>query len=245
MSKNFWTWKTKFTQDINLSYLYFPFSGGYLARDKTYSWVKDQLEANPPNVSVIFCKEMARGLNGHFEFLPQGVRHTFLIRNPYKVFNSWKRMINRGIDDDEKKMNITDQPEYYLPDGFHYKEQYDIYQHAKTHIEPNPVIIDCDDLLENPGRVLEAYCRATEIPYREELLRWKSGRECMDGVWMAAKEEIYSDVMGGMHKETFASTGFGKPSRCPDRSELDDDVLYCSDKCMKYYEEMYAERLKF
>ena len=119
-----------------------------------------------------------------------------------------------------------------------------MYHHVKDDIEPNPVIIDIDDVLNDPGTVLKAYCEAVGIPYSDKLLQWEAGRECMDKLWMVSKEEISAHNQGGHNKETFASTCFAKPGPLPERSELDEDVLHCSDASMKYYLEMYENRLK-
>ena len=152
--------------------------------------------------------------------------------------------MNRGIEDKSKQMNISDLPDTLNPKGHYFKEQYDLYQHVKEHYEPNPMIIDTDDLLADPGGVLKAYCKSLGIPYSDDLLEWNSGRECMDQLWMVSKEGIMTQNKGNPHRETFESTCFRKPKECPQRSELSDDVLYYSDRCMEYYKEMYANRLK-
>ncbi|XP_072027780.1 uncharacterized protein [Amphiura filiformis] len=220
-------------------------AGGYLAMDKSPFWMKQQLEGRPVGKKVIFSKDMAWGLEKQYQDrLPQGFQHTFLIRHPYQVFDSWKRMVNRGVHDKNKTVLLKDVPNIFLPDGYSYEEQYDLYLYVKQNINPNPVIIDNNDLLANPGRVLKAYCEAVGIPYSDDLLQWKPGRECLDEKWMVPKEHIFAHNLGGIHTETFKSTGFGNARPCPDRSELDDDVLHCSDACLKYYDEMYAKRLK-
>lgn len=223
--------------------LCFFIQGGYLARDKTFSWIKEQLESSPPGVEAIFCKESG-GLDGHLEYLPKGFRHTFLIRHPYKVFRSWKKMINDGMTDISKQIKITEQPQHVLPDGYHFKELYDMYHYVKTNIDPHPLVLDIDDLHRRPGTFLKAYCQAVGIPYSDSLLQWESGRDCMDKRWMISKEQIATHNHGGYNRNTFASTCFQSPGPLPERSELDEDVLYCSDACMGYYQEMYENRLK-
>ena len=203
------------------------------------------MEASPPNIKVIFVKELAFGFDGHdYSMLPKGFRHTFLIRHPYKVFASWKRMINRGVIDPTKQMLLTDQPEYLLPKGYHFKELHHLYRHVKEHIDANPVILDVDDLLNDPPAYLKAYCEAVDIPYSDDLLHWEAGRKCMDSQWMVAKEEILADLHGGHNRETFSSTCFIKSKPCPDRADLDQDVLQCSDSSLQYYNEMYEHKLK-
>ncbi|XP_072021777.1 uncharacterized protein [Amphiura filiformis] len=219
--------------------------GGYWAADKSYAWIKNQLESVPQNKKeIVFCKEISSGIDGLYEYIPDGFRHSFLIRHPYKVLLSWEKTINREIKDESKRMQISEFPECCLPPGLFYKEQYDLYQHVKEHYEPHPVIIDTDDLLADPSRVLKAYCQAVGIPYSNDLLQWKPGRECMDQQWMIAKEQIIAQNFGNHHAETFTSTCFGKPTKVPDRDELSEGVRQCSDVCMEYYKDMYANRLQ-
>ncbi len=122
--------------------------GGYWAADKPYSWIKDQLEKPDPDpeTKLVFCKEITAGISGMHEYIPKGFHHTFLIRHPYKVLDSWKRMLNRGAEDASKHMKLTEMPEFLFPSGFFYKDEYEVYQHVKKHYDPNPVIIDTDDL---------------------------------------------------------------------------------------------------
>ena len=153
-------------------------------------------------------------------------------------------MVNRGIPEGAKKIELGDLPIFLAPGGNYFRKLYDLYVYVRDNIEPNPVVIDIDDLLADPGRVLKAYCEAVNIPYTDDLLHWKPGRECFDELWMVAKEHILDHNVADIHKETFASTGFGQVLKCPSRSELSEDVLHYSDLSMKYYEEMYANRLK-
>ena len=216
-----------------------------MGRTAPFKWLREQLESSPPNIKTIFVKELSFGFDGHdYANLPTGFRHTFLIRHPYKVFDSWKRMINRGVVDVSKQMKLTEQPDYLLPKGYHYQSLYDLYQYVKKHLDSNPVVIDIDDLLNDPATYLRAYCEAVNIPYSDNLLQWQPGRECMDEQWMVAKEEILADIHGGHNKETFASTCFIKPKKFPERTQLAQDVLECADTSMKYYKEMYDNRLK-
>ncbi|XP_072021787.1 uncharacterized protein [Amphiura filiformis] len=202
-------------------------------------------ERGPAGKKLVFCKDISWGIDGLYEYIPDGFRHSFLIRHPYKVFESWDRVINPAhADDESKRMKLSELPEFLLPSGFFYKEQYDLYQHVKEHYEPNPVIIDTDDLLADPGRVLKAYCQAVGIPYSDDLLQWQPGRECMDQQWMIAKEQIMAQNFGNHHAETFTSTCFGKPTKVSDRDEIKMKKRQCSDVCMGYYEDMYANRLQ-
>ena len=152
--------------------------------------------------------------------------------------------MNDGITP-SKKMKLTELPLHVMPKGYFFKELYDMHYHIKKTIDPNPLVLEIDDLLNNPSVVLKAYCEAVNIPYSDDLLHWKAGRENMDTKWKTAKEEIARHNRGGHNDATFQSTGFIKPGPCPKREDLDEDVLYCSDVIMKYYQELYDNRMKF
>ncbi len=192
----------------------------------------------------MFVKDLPAALEGDYKLIPDNFRHSFLIRHPYQVFASWDRLINGPIKDESKRMKVSDLPEVLMPPGFFYKEQYDLYQYIKEHYEPNPVIIDTEDLLADPGRVLKAYCHTVGLPYTDDLLCWEPGSECMDQQWMVAKEHAKAQSIGNFHKQTFTGTCFRPPTKIPDREEVSDDVRFCSDKCMHYYEEMSANKLQ-
>ncbi|XP_072051123.1 uncharacterized protein [Amphiura filiformis] len=217
--------------------------GGYFASETRYSWVKEQLEATPPGKKMVICKDLAWAVDGHYEDLPSGFQHTFLIRNPYITFDSWSNVVNRGVDDD-KKLLLGDMPEFIMPEGSFFKEQYDLYKYAKETLGQSPKVVDTDELLANPAGVMKAYFKAIGVPYSDDYLHWKPGNECIEKLWMVAKEQLYAQQYGNeWHRVSFASTGFGNPRKPRDRQELPGDVLHYAGLCMKYYEEMYANRL--
>ena len=64
----------------------------------TYDWIKNQLEnAHAPDAQVIFCKDIAFAITDHYDKIPVGFKHIFLIRNPCKVLVSHKRLCARMI----------------------------------------------------------------------------------------------------------------------------------------------------
>ena len=42
----------------------------------------------------------------------------------------------------------------------------------------NVILIDADDLLDNPRVVVEEYCRRVGIDFREEMLTWEEKERC-------------------------------------------------------------------
>ena len=213
-------------------------SNKYEAAKHDFAWVKGRLEEENLGKKLIFVKDMVQGIDGHYNALPDGYRHTFLIRHPYKVFESLKNMWS-------KAMSVTRLPEMapLLAPGYFFKEMYDLVEYLKKErVEPQPIIIDADDLLANTPGIMKAYCEAVGIPYSDALLNWPAGGDAMLSKWMCAEEFLKKREIA--HESTFASTGFGKPSPIPDRANLPEDVLEVADASMQYYEQLFEQRLK-
>ena len=111
-----------------------------------------------------------------------------------------------------------------------YLQQVDIYEMLSQEIETPPIIVDAQDLLQEPRKMLIKICENLEAKFDEKMLSWPSGSRKTDGIW-------------GKHwyKKVEASTGFKsyiKTSRIiPSKYQ----GLY--DKCMKYYDFLYQNRI--
>ena len=83
---------------------------------------------------------------------------------------------------------------------------------VKQNMDPHPIVIDADDLLENPRGIMEHYCKETGLPFEEQMLTWEPGE--VEG-WMTF---TYSHVF----KETvMKSSGFIKPKEKTDCGSIE------------------------
>ncbi|XP_072016303.1 uncharacterized protein [Amphiura filiformis] len=215
---------------------------GYDAYQSSYSWAKSELEKDYSNKRLVFCKGITYAIATRFDAIPDGYRHTFLIRHPYKVLPSWKKLFSNGLNVPLEDFRMDELPVSSMPPGHAFKESYDLLQHVKQHYEANPIIIDADDLLSHPEEMMKHYCEAVNIPYSKDLLRWESGEEVVSK-WMIPTFFIQGNRLGGWYDSAFASSGWQKTRPTPSRSELSADVLSCADAIMPYYDEMYKQRL--
>ncbi|XP_033116339.1 branched-chain-amino-acid aminotransferase-like protein 1 [Anneissia japonica] len=175
--------------------------------------------------------------------LPTGYRHAFLIRNPVKIFASWKKVINSYGSECSHDFNLMENNGVIIPKKYAFGESFELYEHlVKTGIEPNPVIIDSDDLLENPESILRQFCDGIGIQYTDKLMSWNAGDSIVQE-WKIPKVYLQGNQVFGYYKKAFSSRNFVKPSPTPDRSDLPNDVNTCIDAAMPYYEKMYALRL--
>ena len=208
----------------------------------TYNWVKQTLEAEYPGKFCVFCHDQAYCLGNRYQDLPSGYRHTFLIRHPHKLFPSWKKGLVKLIPS-YKQRPFSDCP--MLPPKYGYGELHDLMVYLQTSgAEAQPIIIDADDLQENPEGILRQYCHLLGLPYNEQLIYWDSGGEVTKS-WIISKTIFEYDIQHvGFFEEALKSCQFHPPSAIPGREELDADLVPLIDASMPYYMKLHSLRIK-
>ncbi len=225
----------------------FIVSKGYDIRDVSFSWVKQQLETNTGSRHIV-VKEMVKGITGNFESIPDGYTHTFLIRHPLRVFASYKQKHNTE-GSENKGLLLTQYSQSWIPKGYFFKEMYDLVHHIRDVLKMKVIIIDSDDLLDDPESVLKAYCRETGLSFSYEMLHWKPDSS-MWNQWIIPKDTSfkwwYRSLLYGYnptHKTSFSKAGFSEKVDLPEK--VDDDVMELAEASMEYYNELYEQRLKY
>ncbi|XP_071943819.1 uncharacterized protein [Antedon mediterranea] len=220
------------------------FHPGWETNKATYKFIKENiLEAEYPDKKVVFVKDMSHGIAWKLHMLPEGYRHAFLIRNPVKVFTSWKKVLEK-IGKALSTVYLLANKNSIIPENYGFGESFQLYEHlVKYGIEPNPVIIDSDDLLENPEIILREFCKRTGIQYKDELLNWNAGDSVVQK-WKSSDLLMQGNQLCGYYEDAFASQNFYKSPPAADRKDIPEDVKICVDASMPYYEKMYALRLR-
>ena len=108
---------------------------------------------------------------------------------------------------------------------------------------PESVIIDSDDVLADPARMLSKYCAALGIPYSDGMIAWDDDPGQADNWWLPFTPCFDSQFFRIVHQGAFCSKGFRKPSKLPALDEVSFDVRESYEFVKPYYEEMYNERL--
>lgn len=143
-----------------------------------------------------------------------GLVNCFLIREPRAVLVSLAKVLERPT------LEATGLP-----------QQVALFEREAARIGRVPPVVDSQDVLENPRRVLGLVCEAVRVPFTERMLRWPPGRRETDGVWA---EHWYAAVE--------KSTTFGPPERreeaVPERLE---SLLR---ECEPLYERLRPHRLR-
>lgn len=144
--------------------------------------------------------------------------HSFLIRDPAKVLSS---VFNNA-------------PEFILKEiGF--IEQRQLFDRICDQFGRVPVVIDSDDLLEDPESVVEAYCDGIDIPYVSDALSWEPG---------ARNEVLWYDSDDIWHTTLKNSTGLMKKPRAQiDLSDASDWVREKYEICLPHYQHIYSHRI--
>ncbi len=210
----------------------------------TFKWIKGMLESPFPGKSFVFVHDQAFCLRGNYENIPRGYTHTFLIRNPYRLFPSWKKtmvsLIPSMID-----QPFADIPRYTVGEKFGYGELYNLMIHVRDELGQTPIIIDADDLQANTQSVLRQYCDLIGVKFSESLLHWEAGDKITD-TWIASKIMLRCNKMeeGGYYEDAFKSTEFSPPKKMPSRYKIDADLLPLIDNYMPIYKKMYNMRIQ-
>jgi len=175
----------------------------------------------------VFSKDMPQ-FTEHLwndEFLAR-FRHGFLIRDPAKVLASLQRSYDKKGDGEGFTRNEI---------GFiEQRRLFDLL--VNTH-GAAPVVIDSDDLLEDPYAMVARYCNAIGIPFIAEALSWEPGSRS-EVLWYDSDDSIWHETLKN-------SDGLkAQPRKCIDVSELSPRLQDLYDEFLPHYRHLHAFRLR-
>lgn len=104
-------------------------------------------------------------------------RHLLLIRDPISVLSSWM-----GKSGDVHGNNPH-------PDEVGITQLFDVYSKVvgasmnRSSQDEDLIVIDSDDLAENPRNALQELCASLHIEYSDSMLKWSAGPHKCDGPW--------------------------------------------------------------
>ena len=88
-----------------------------------------------------------------------------LLRHPKEVISSYSN---------KNKLNSFEE--------LGYRQQYEIIRLLKKK-NKSFIIIDSSELLQNPAKVLDVWCKKINIKYEQSMLNWEKGNHINDGIW--------------------------------------------------------------
>ena len=206
----------------------------------TYKKAKKQYEAEYATKDLVFCKELAYTVSGKLDMLPEGYKHTFLIRHPAKVFMSFDKFLHKFPN---KLMGL--ELSEILPKGLVFQEMFELMEHTRNTLGQKPVVIDADDLIEDPEGILQVYCEAIGVPFKPGMSSWGSKNDGLKD-WTYSKKLMFVNRCLGQYDRAFSTDGLLEPTA---RQEIDVSCLPHKIKekveiCMPFYEQMYQYRLR-
>ena len=168
----------------------------------------------PSSKKIWYQKHMAHHiLKGENINWIKNMKNCLLIRHPSDVILSYSK---------KNEINSIQQ--------LGYLQQIEIYKMLTKELGISPIIIDAQDLLRKPKKMLIEICKNLRIEFDNKMLSWPPGVRKTDGIW-------------GKHwyKQVEASIGF-KPYTKTDRI-IPHEYINLNDECMQYYDFLYQNRI--
>jgi hypothetical protein len=193
-----------------------PMAAEVLAsQSQDFMTVVKQLKETRGAAKIQYQKQMTHHL-GADEDLSWAAEliNCFLIRDPAEVIASYTQ--SRGVCSAED-IGIV--------------RQWQIYQQVQGLTGQALPIVDANDVLQNPERILKALCAKMGIPFHPNMLSWPPGIRSSDGVW---HPHWYASVK--------ASTGFAPYVAKSVSLNTQQQGVYA--EVAPYYAELYARRIQ-
>lgn len=113
--------------------------------ESTYENVHSLLTKDYDGVELIFSKDMAYAIDNHFDLLLDKklheFQHTFLVRDPRRtVLSLYKASMNTQLTGWD----------YFDAEEAGFTQLKDLYEFVRKHFDENPVVVDADDLQQDP-----------------------------------------------------------------------------------------------
>ncbi|KAJ8039991.1 hypothetical protein HOLleu_14170 [Holothuria leucospilota] len=238
------------TQVVETCKYYHYFDGGNLrpASAFSYEWVQaEPSKPLPAGKKFLFVKDGAKSITGRFDKLPKvPFKHTFIIRDPLRSANSVRRLFMEFFqyDGDPKDFNMYESNPLLDTKILPPNPCHDVWKYVKENVDPNPVVIDADDLQNFPEQILKKYCEAVDIPFHAKYLQWDESDKSMRN-FNACLEQMVLGKELPHHEAAFSSSCF-KPIKTakPRIEDLTPDGQRYVLENRDGYNEMYDCRLK-
>ncbi len=175
----------------------------------------------------VFMKDMPHHTDHMWsdDFLDR-ITHSFVIREPAKVLLSLHRSYEKaGME------------EGFEPNEVSFGAQQKLFELLLERTGEKVPIIDSDDLLEDPHKMVQAYCEAMGLSFIPEALSWEPGARD-EVLWYDGNDEVW-------HASLRDSDGLKAMSRkTVNPADLPAYVAQHHDEFRSHYDVLHANRLK-
>lgn len=186
------------------------------AQNSDYQQVIEQLTRGKVSTELQYQKHMTHHIPDDMNMAwCQDLRHCFLIRDPAQVIASY---LQKMPSVDEQAIGI--------------RRQAELFEQISLATGTPPEVIDSNDVLKNPGKILGELCDRLQIDFPEQaMLSWPPGKRCSDGVWA---DHWYHNVE---HSSGFARYTEKSP-------ELQGEHRALAEEMRGYYQRLSAVRIR-
>ncbi|KAJ8040354.1 hypothetical protein HOLleu_14618 [Holothuria leucospilota] len=225
-----------------------PYQGGNLrlSKDFNWDWVKEQLEGPlAEGKTFMFIKDAAFSIDGHYDKLPEvPSKHTFLLRHPHRTALSVRHVLSHLYEfpGKEEDFDIQSGHPFMQWEKLSRDPMYNLWNYVRENIDPNPVVIDADDLQNHPEQMLRKYCEAVGIPFKKKFLKWEKSDEYLRGFYGSLDQLVWGKNEG-VYDSAMLSTCF-RPPKGPIPEKAPDNCIAYVNEIMDGYNKMYETRIK-
>lgn len=184
------------------------------SQSDNYGQVVKELTKDGCNSKVQYQKHMTHHMLAGIDLTwTKELQHCFLIRDPAQVVNSYTN--SRGVCS-VKDIGI--------------QRQFELYQDITQITGQDIPIIDSNDVLKDPDKVLRILCARLDLTFMPTMLKWPRGGRTSDGVW--AKH---------WYKNVDKSVGF--TPYLAKNMRLNDEQLSVVHQVQSFYQQLYRKRI--
>ncbi|XP_022081168.1 branched-chain-amino-acid aminotransferase-like protein 2 [Acanthaster planci] len=199
---------------------------------------KEMYEEPYHDKSFVFGKEIASSLGRKVEMIPDGYTHVFLMHNPFKSIPSNEKSLSFFPRD--LRFSVMLKPNQF-------EALAHIYDYVTTTLgQSKPVVLDASDLLANPAKTLQLFCKATGLPFSQKLLRWEQVKERPPSNLLLPTFMWDNGKAFGVFKTAFESTCFHKETTgvAKETDPISPEIEQLIQDALPYYEKLYKYRLE-
>ncbi|NEP51427.1 MAG: hypothetical protein F6K65_22545 [Moorea sp. SIO3C2] len=145
-----------------------------------------------------------------------GFDNFFLIRHPREVIASRQKIYNY--------------PKKFTLHEIGMEDMYNLFIFIQERTNKVPLVVDSNDLIRNPQKVLQALCNKLGLCYSDQMLTWKPGLRETDPVWAKT-----------WYKTVINSSGFIPFTE--QEITLPDHLKLVFEECLPFYDKLYQYRM--
>lgn len=187
----------------------------------SYKHCKERFEADYSSYDFVFAKDFPLELYKRPEVIPKGYQHTFLIRHPVKVFKSLRATLCSSFV--IRTLSFGAQiKRCFATDGYFFEDMWELYAYLRDSPDhPVPIIMDADDIVDDPEGMVRKYCETIGLPFHPDILKWEKA-SLKDLPWEGPNFFHVANWMVGCYKNALNSTGFFRGGRRKNRVSTED-----------------------